>query len=201
MSPFDIGVALVLLVSGLVAFVRGATREVTTVAAFLLAVAVALFGLRFTGPIARQAIHTAWIANSVAVLATFIAGYIVFRVIGGAITRRVQQTAGLSGLDRMLGLGIGLVRGVVVVGAVTLLINAATPAERMPPWIAKAKTYPAATTVADGLRAFAPEGLKMAHSVEPTVRDAVDAGVDAPRGDKTPAKPHASSHDEQESAR
>ncbi len=176
MTLFDVVAGLVLLASGLIAFIRGATREVTTVLSFIAAIVIAVFGLRFTGPIARHAIHTAWIANTIAVLALFVAAYIVLRVIGGALTQKVRQTA-LSGLDRLLGLGIGLVRGAVVVGAFTLLINAATPPERMPAWISKAKLYPAASGVAALLRTFAPEGLRMAHTVEPAMRDAVRAGV------------------------
>lgn len=176
MTLFDVVAGLVLLASGLIAFIRGATREVTTVLAFIAAIVVAVFGLRFTGPIARHAIHTAWIANTAAVLVLFVFAYIVFRVIGGALTQKVRQTA-LSGLDRLLGLGIGLVRGAVVVGAFTLLINAATPPERMPAWISKAKLYPAASGVASVLRTVAPEGLRMAHTVEPAMRDAVSAGV------------------------
>ncbi len=176
MTLFDVVAGLVLLASGLIAFVRGATREVTTVLAFIAAIVVAVFGLRFTGPIARHAIHTAWIANAAAVLILFVVAYIVLRLIGGALTHQVRQTV-LSGLDRLLGLGIGLVRGAVVVGALTLLINSATPPERMPAWISKAKLYPAASSVAALLRTFAPEGLRMAHTVEPTMRDAVSAGV------------------------
>lgn len=203
MTLFDVVAGLVLLASGLMAFIRGATREVTTVLAFIAAIVIAVFGLRFTGPLARHAIHTAWIANTAAVLALFVIAYIGLRLIGGALTHQVRQTA-LSGLDRLLGLGIGLVRGAVVVGAFTLLINAATPPERMPAWISKAKLYPAASGVASLLRAFAPEGLRMAHTVEPAMRDAVKAGVadtsgetssadaqtDAPAKQDTKPQPH-----------
>jgi membrane protein required for colicin V production len=184
MTLFDVAVGLVLLASGIMAFVRGATREITTALALIAAVVIAVFGLRFTGPLARHAIATPWIANTAAVLILFIAAYIVLRVIGGAITRTVRQTDALSSLDRILGLGVGLVRGAVVVGVLTLLINSATPPERMPAWISKAKTYPAATAAANVLKAFAPEGLKMAHSVAPAMQDAVKAGT---AGD--PAKP------------
>src|SRR5665213_2939658 len=83
MSLFDYIAGAVLLVSGLIGFARGATREVTTVIAFVLAAIVAVFALRFTGPIARHAIHTAWIANTAAILILFILAYIVLRMIGG----------------------------------------------------------------------------------------------------------------------
>lgn len=197
MTLFDVVAGLVLLASGLIAFIRGATREVTTVVAFIFAIFAAVFGLRFTGPLARHAIHTAWIANTVAVLVLFVFAYIVLRVIGGALTQRVRQTA-LSGLDRLLGLGIGLVRGAVIVGAFTLLINAATPPERMPAWISKAKLYPAASDAAALLRTLAPEGLRMAHTVGPAMSDAVKAGsTDAP-SDASAAD--SSSENEQTSA-
>ena len=47
----------------------------------------------------------------------------------------------------------------------------------MPAWIFKAKTYPAASAAANVLKAFAPEGMRMAHTVEPVVQDAVKAGT------------------------
>ena len=198
MTLFDAAVGLVLLASGMLAFVRGATREITTVLAFIAAVVVAVFGLRFTGPLARHAIATAWMANTVAALMLFVFAYIVFRVIGGVITRTVKQTATLSSLDRILGLGVGILRGAVIVGAFTLLINAATPAERMPAWISKAKTYPAATQAANILKAFAPEGMRMAHTVEPVVTDAVKAGT-APDASPTARPAHGYDQDQRKS--
>ena len=51
MTLFDFIAILILAVSGIVGFVRGATREVMTVLAFILAVLISIFALRFTGPI------------------------------------------------------------------------------------------------------------------------------------------------------
>jgi membrane protein required for colicin V production len=177
LTLFDYGAGIVLIGSGLVGFFRGFTREVTTVIAFVLAAVIAVYGLRFTAPFARHVIHTAWIANTAAVLALFIAAYIVLRLIGGFITRQVRAAAALSSLDRALGFGVGVVRGLVVLGAFSLLINAATPPERMPPWISKARLWPLANVAGAVLKMFAPEGLKMAHTVAPAVQDAVKEGT------------------------
>ncbi|MDB5467361.1 MAG: colicin production protein, partial [Phenylobacterium sp.] len=62
-TQFDLIALLILAVSGLIGFARGAMRELTTVIAFVLAVAIALLALRFTGPIARHWLHPAWIGN------------------------------------------------------------------------------------------------------------------------------------------
>jgi len=171
-TVFDYTAAGLLLVSGLVGLARGATREISTVVALVLAAIAAVFALRFTGPLARQAIHTDWLANTAAILIGFILTYIVLRLIGAALTRGVQRTS-LSGLDRLLGFGIGLVRALVVLGGFILLVNAATPSDRMPAWITRARLYPLASAAGEALKAFAPAGMKVAHEMAPALTGAV----------------------------
>ncbi len=178
MTLFDLAAGLILLVSGIFGYARGATREVTTAIAFVLAILSAALALPFAGPIAGHAIHTVWVANAAAMLIVFIFAYIVLRLIGGALARRVRQTEALSGLDRALGFAIGVVRGLVVLGAFALLIQAATPAERRPAWIVRAKLYPLASAAGAALKSLAPQGLKAAHAVAPAI--AGPAPEDAP---------------------
>ena len=179
MTLFD-GIAIgLLMVSGLIGYLRGATREVTTVVAFVLAAIGAAFGLRFAGPMARHAIHPAWIANLAAILILFILLYIGLRLVGGAVTRTVRAT-GLSSLDRALGFAVGLVRAVVVLGAFALLMQAATPPERMPGWITHARLYPLAQAAGQALKSFAPRGLKVAHDIGPLMDNAVTNSVTPP---------------------
>jgi membrane protein required for colicin V production len=178
MTAFDVAAGLLLLISGLIGLSRGATREVTTVLASVVASVMAVFALRITGPVARRVIHAPWLANVAAILIIFILAYVVLRLIGSALSRSVQQTS-LSGLDRLLGLGVGLVRALVVLGGFALLLEAATPPERMPQWVTQAKLYPLAAAAGGALRAFAPEGLKVAHDVAPDLADAV-TGQDDP---------------------
>ncbi len=166
MTIFDYAAGILLLLSGLFGFVRGATRELTTVLALIAATIVAVVGARVTGPFAAKFIHTAWLANTAAVLLSFILVYSLVRLAGGALTRGVQQTS-LSGLDRLLGFGVGLVRALLVLGAFALLLDAATPVERMPHWITDAKLYPLASAAGGVLRTVAPAGLAMTRGVAP----------------------------------
>jgi membrane protein required for colicin V production len=172
MSLFDIIAGLVLIGSGVVGLSRGATREITTVMAFVAAAVTAVLGLRYTGPIARGLVTTAWMANVAALLVSFVAAYLVLRLIAGMMTRGVQRTV-LSGPDRILGGGIGLARGLVAVGACLLLIDAAMPPQHIPAWITGARLYPVADASASLLRAFAPQGWKLATEVAPGVTEAV----------------------------
>jgi len=61
MTLFDIIAGLLLLASGVFGFIRGFTREVTTVLAFIAAAVIAVWALRYTGPLVRDAIHTPWL--------------------------------------------------------------------------------------------------------------------------------------------
>ena len=176
MTLFDTIALLILGVSALVGFVRGALREVSTAVAFVIAVAVALLSLRFTGHMARAAVHPSWAGDAVALIVVFLAVYVLLRVIAGAMGRGVHATRVLGIADRLVGAGIGLIRGLIVLGLFSLLFNAATPPEQAPTWITQAKLYPLAQAAAKALRVLAPKGLAVAHQLSPAIATAVKDG-------------------------
>jgi membrane protein required for colicin V production len=177
MSLFDLAAGLVLIVSGLVGWIRGASREVATVAAIVIAAIVAIAALRFTGAVARHAIHTPWLANIAAVLIVFAAVYILLRVMAGAMTRRIHQARVLGGVDRVVGAGFGVARALVILGLANLTLNAITPADRMPGWISGAALYPVSAVSAGALKAFAPRGAAFAKRALPVVGAAIGGGA------------------------
>jgi membrane protein required for colicin V production len=182
MSLFDLAAGLVLIVSVLVGWIRGATREVATFAALIVAAIVALAALRFSGPLARHAIHTAWLANIAAILLVFVAVYILLRVAAAALTRRIHQTSGLGGVDRTLGAGLGAARALIVLGLANLTLNAIMPPDRMPPWISGALLYPVSSASASALKTFAPHGASLAKQVYPAVGKAIASSQDNEAG-------------------
>ena len=175
MTLFDLIVVVLLAVSALVGFVRGATRELITVIAFLVGALAAVFALRFTGPLARDAIDPDWAGNAVAITLVFLAVYILLRVIGSVITRRIHQTSALGTIDRAAGVGVGLLRALVLIGVFHLVFHAATPADRLPQWMTGAAAYPLSSAAASGLRVVAREGGARADSLGPAIREAVTA--------------------------
>ena len=173
MSKFDYIVLGLLLISAGVGFLRGAVREVAAMVALVGAAALAIFGLPFSGPFARHVIHPAWLGGIVALVAVFLATYVVLRLMGAALARRVQQTDVLGALDRTLGLLIGLVRGLVVLGALYLMFNAATPADLRPDWLLNARTWPLAKTMGRVLERLAPHRLDLERRLRPTFERAL----------------------------
>lgn len=173
MTLFDIIALSLLAVSGIAGFVRGGTREMVTVLALVVAAFASVYALRFSGPLMRQAIDPDWTANVAAVLIVFIAVYLILRMVGGGIAEKIQATEVLGFVDRTVGLGFGLLRSLVVLGAFHLAFHAATPPERVPKWISGAALYPLTGAVAQVLKAFAPKGLDMAGKLKPAIADAV----------------------------
>ena len=181
MTLFDIIALLILSVSTLVGFARGALREVTTVVAFAIGVVVAIFALRFTGPIARAAVHPSWAANSVAVLVVFLAVYILVRVLAASVTHGVHNTHTLGTVDRVIGAGFGLVRGLVVLGLFNLAFNLAPPPSGVPAWVGQAKLYALSAECGRALLTLAPKGSALAGRLTPALTHAVtDSPSDAP---------------------
>jgi membrane protein required for colicin V production len=175
---FDLIVLLVLVVSAIVGFVRGATRELVAVVAFVLAVFIAVFALRFTAPMALEIVPAMWLAKAIALLVGFVAAYIVLRVLGSAMTRRIHDVPALGTFDRMVGLGFGLVRALVILGLFNLFFHAITPPDRTPLWVTQASTYPLTAACARMLTALAPKGFAVADKVAPALGKAVREGVE-----------------------
>jgi membrane protein required for colicin V production len=103
-----------------------------------------------------------WAGTVGAGIILFLVIYAVLRIAGGSVVRRIQRTEVLGTLDRTVGLGFGLVRGFVLLGALSLAFNAATPRERVPNWISQARLYPTALAAGRLLVAFAPKGKEVA---------------------------------------
>lgn len=172
LTGFDIFAGAVLVISAGLGLIRGGTREVVTLSAFVAGAAAAILGIRFAAPLARRFIHTPWLAHVVALIALFLVAYVIVRLIGGRLMQGVRDSS-LSGPDRVFGLAFGIVRGLVAVGLVVILIRATTPPERMPTWFTHAKLYPVASTAGRTLRVLGPKGMKLARNIAPSVGGAL----------------------------
>lgn len=176
MTQFDLIVAVLLLISAGVGWLRGAIREVAAMVALVAAAYLAIYGLAATTPLARHFIHTYWLAALAALAGVFLITYGLLRLIGAGIAQRVQETHVLGLLDRLLGLGIGVARGLVVLGGLYLMFNAATPKDLRPHWITGSATWPAAERMGALITDLAPKGLDAAGRLKPAFDRAVKDG-------------------------
>ena len=181
MTKLDYIVFGLLAISAVIGFSRGAAREVAAMAALLGAAAAAIFGVERAIPIVGHVVHPHWLAVLVALIGLFAVVYVVLRLTGAALARRIRGANVLGALDRTIGLLIGLVRGLVVLGALYLMFNAATPADLRPRWITGASTWPLAADMGRLLQTLAPKGLDAAGRLKPVFARAIHE----PSGDRS----------------
>lgn len=173
MTQFDFIVLALLAISAAIGFARGAAREIAALVALVGAAAFAVFGLPLFAPLVREVVHPDWLGAVAALLGLFVVTYILLRLLGAGVAQRINQTDVLGALDRSVGLLIGIGRGLVVLGALYLMFNAATPQDLRPRWITGATTWPLARNMGRLLGALAPQGLDIAGRLKPAFDRAV----------------------------
>lgn len=158
-GALDIVVLGVLLVSAALGAWRGLIVEVMSLlswaAAFLLA-------YRFGGELAPHLAN--WLSSPTAqMVAGYVGVFIVVLAVAGVLTwllSRLVRGTGLTGTDRMLGFGFGVVRGVAICAALTLAAGL-TPLTSEPWWRASHSAAPL-ERVAVWMRARLPDSLASA---------------------------------------
>jgi membrane protein required for colicin V production len=141
LTAFDIAVLLIVGISGLLALVRGATREALTMAAWIGALVVAYYGFGYVRELAQKTIEIRWIADIVALVVVFAVPLIAFKTVASVLSDHVSE-GGFSMADRLVGMAFGIVRGAAIVCALYLGVGVLIEPEEQPPWIARAALLP-----------------------------------------------------------
>ena len=187
MTPFDIIAGLLLLISAVTGWTRGASRELTSALSFIIAAAISLFGLRISGPIFRALMDPDWAATAAAIVVVFVVFFLIIRLIGGQLTASLHETSAGT-LDRAVGATFGVIRAVVILGVFNLLLHLATPPDRMPHWVEDSIFYPLSEASGTVLKVFAPKGKALAGKLAPAIKEAVHEGGDNTSGEKSSDK-------------
>ncbi|GHD49757.1 colicin V biosynthesis protein [Thalassobaculum fulvum] len=156
----DLIILLVLLLSGLLAFLRGFVQEVLSVASWIGALFVAVYGYVHLQPFARQLVTVnTTIADAAAGLVLFLFALVVFVIVSRFLARTLSM-AGLGALDRTLGFLFGLARGAALVCLAYLLILWAVPERKdHPAWLTQARALPLIEEGAEFLWSLVPPHL------------------------------------------
>ena len=154
-NGLDLVVGIVLLVSALLAFMRGFVHEVLSIVAWVGAVLAAIYGLVFVRPFARSLIPIDWAADAAAAVVIFLAVLLALSILTNAVARSIQKSA-LNNLDRSLGFVFGLARALVILGTGLIITDWLTNSGR-PQWMIQAKTLPVIELASDSLKAILPE--------------------------------------------
>jgi membrane protein required for colicin V production len=141
LTAFDVAVLLIIGLSGLLALVRGATREALTMAAWVGALVVAYYGFGYVRELAEKTIAVRWIADVVALVVVFVVPLIAFKTVASAISEHVAE-GGFGMADRLVGMVFGVLRGAVIVCALYLAVGLLIEPEAQPAWMSRAALLP-----------------------------------------------------------
>src|SRR5450432_572120 len=135
----DLVLLAVMLVSGLLALVRGFMREVLSIAAWGTAALVTLFAFQKLLPTAKTYFNNDTVASIVVVAGVFIGTLIVVSVITVRISDLILDSR-IGALDRTLGFLFGLARGLLIVVVAFLFFSWLVPEKQRPDWVTGAKS-------------------------------------------------------------
>jgi membrane protein required for colicin V production len=191
-SVLDLVVIGIVLISALLAAVRGFTREVLAIVAWVVAAAAAWYLHPTALPIAQQYISS----NTVALVATIGAIFVITLIIVSIVTVQISDLildSRIGALDRTLGLFFGAARGflICVIGWAFLgwLLQG-----KEPEWATASKTRPAMENTRDNIIAMLPENaealIQRLRNKDAAPTEAEPAEPD-PQRPATPAAPTA----------
>jgi membrane protein required for colicin V production len=152
----DIILIGVMLVSGLLAMIRGFMREVLSIAAWLIAALVTLYFYNKLLPFAKSYFNNDIIAAAVVVGGTFLLTLLIVSVITVRFSDMVLDSR-IGALDRTLGFLFGLARGLVIVVIAFLFFAWLVPDRSQPDWVRSAKSRVVLQGTGDWLMSMLPD--------------------------------------------
>ncbi|KZL12483.1 Colicin V production protein [Pseudovibrio axinellae] len=130
---------VIMLISGVLAMVRGFVREVLSIASWVAAAVAAYLLYGSLKPYVLQHVANETLATAIAAGAVFLVTLIVVSYITMRISDFVLDSR-IGALDRTLGFVFGAARGFLLVVVALLFFNWFVPEPRQPNWIMEAKS-------------------------------------------------------------
>lgn len=136
----DLALLAVMLLSGLLAMVRGFMREILSIAAWGAAALVTLYAYQKLLPTAKAYFNNNdTLANVVVIAGVFIGTLIVVSIITVRISDMILDSR-IGALDRTLGFLFGLARGLLIVVVAFQFFTWLVPDKQRPEWVNGAKS-------------------------------------------------------------
>src|SRR4030095_9639426 len=146
----------VMLVSALLAMIRGFMREILSIAAWVIAAGATLYAYAKLLPTAKTYFNNDIVAAGVVIGGTFLLTLIIVSVITVRFSDMVLDSR-IGALDRTLGFLFGLGRGLLIVVVAFLFFAWLVPPRTQPAWVANAKSKVVLQSTGDWLMSMLPE--------------------------------------------
>lgn len=135
----DIILVSIMLISGLLAMLRGLTREMLSIMSWALSALVTLLVFTHFRLTAESWIEPKMLADFLLILVVFIVSLIVFSLLTANVSERVLDSR-VGAIDRTLGFVYGLLRGLVLVVIAYMIVSYMMDREKLPAWVTQARS-------------------------------------------------------------
>ena len=146
----------IMLVSAILAMIRGFTREVFSIAAWVIAAVATYVFWQDLLPYVQGYVEDRNVALGITVIGIFFVTLLVVSLITMRISDFILDSK-VGPLDRTLGFIFGAARGLILVVIAVLFLNFFMAPERQPVWIAEAKSKPWLDSIGNDLLNALPE--------------------------------------------
>src|SRR3989475_4202078 len=146
----------IMLISGLLAMIRGFIREVLSIAAWVVAALVTLYSFSKLLPFAKSYFNNDIIATAAVIGGVFLGTLLIVSVVTVRFSDMVLDSR-VGALDRTLGFLFGLARGLVIVVVAFLFFAWLVPDRSQPEWIRGAKSRVVLQGTGDWLMSMLPD--------------------------------------------
>jgi membrane protein required for colicin V production len=178
----DVILIAVMLISAMLAMIRGFLREVLSIAAWVIAAGATLYAYSKLLPFAKSYFNNDIVAAGAVIGGTFLLTLIIVSVITVRFSDMVLDSR-IGALDRTLGFLFGLGRGLIIVVVAFLFFAWLVPARTQPSWVANAKSKVVLQSTGDWLMSMLPDDpentiLKRLKRPKPEEGDPQDSPAD-----------------------
>ena len=135
----DILLLAVMLISGMLAMIRGFMREILSIAAWGLAALATLYAYSKLLPTVKQYVNSDMVAAGITIVGVFLITLLVVSIITVRISDMILDSR-VGALDRTLGFLFGLARGLIIVVVAFLFFAWLVPDRSQPDWVKTAKS-------------------------------------------------------------
>jgi uncharacterized membrane protein required for colicin V production len=160
MNGLDVAILAVFFGSTFIGLVRGFTKELLSLFSWGGAISLSYIFLPVGRSLVSPYIANPMMADGAALFCIFIISLIMLSVIASMIAGYIHESS-FRGVDRSLGFGFGMLRGVVVISAAELIFSTFTPRHIQSPTFQTARFIPMARKGGNTILQLLPSSLRM----------------------------------------
>jgi membrane protein required for colicin V production len=146
----------VMLISALLAMIRGFMREILSIAAWGAAAVATLYLYSRLLPTAKTYFNNDYVAAGAVVGGVFLGTLLIVSIITVRISDMILDSR-IGALDRTLGFLFGLGRGLIIVVVAFLFFDWLVPTKSQPEWVRSAKSKVVLQSTGDWIKSMLPD--------------------------------------------